>query len=150
VIVIISLKFSIFTRLGPIAAHLVKHVLQLVLGQGTALDVADGAESLAIFSPSSFRTGLIFCLPSFSRTLGRPQIRLRADDQARYTRTVMVHLRKPLFPHVLEAGGRRDAEADEEDVVWDMRVGADGRNPPDRPCRRAEGVWLVADPRRQN
>jgi hypothetical protein len=102
--------------------YLVEHVLELVLRQRTALDVLDGAElprhALAVLFPHGRHLLLCQLLPD-ARVV--PQIHLRADDEARHARAVVVYLGKPLLAHVLEGGGRGDAEADEEDVGLGVR-----------------------------
>jgi hypothetical protein len=131
--------------------HLVKYILQLVLGQGAALDVADGAELLGhlltVLLPHGAHLLLAQLLPHAGVV---PQIRLRAHDQARHAGAVVMHLREPLFPHVLEAGGRGDAEADEEHV----RLGVRERPQPvvillSGRVEEPERVWLVTDPKRE-
>ena len=86
--------------------YLIEYVLVLELCQGTALNVSDSTELL--------------CHP-FAHVLGHrlhlllrkllpyglitSQIYLCADYEAWDTRTMMVDLREPLFPHVLKRSG---------------------------------------------
>jgi hypothetical protein len=98
-------------------SYLVKHILELVLRQGTALDVFDSAEllghALAVLPPHGSHLLLSKLLPD---AVIVPQIDLGADNEAGDTGAVVVDLGEPLLADVLEGGGRCDAEADEEDV----------------------------------
>lgn len=60
---------------------------------------------------------------------------------------MVVYLRKPLFSHVFEGGGRCDGEADEEDVGLGVGEGSEAVVVFLAGCiKEAEGVWFVADP----
>lgn len=131
-----------------VPTHLVKNVLQLVLGERAALDVPHGTQLLghllAILLPHG-RHLLLAQLLAHAGIIA--QIGLGADDEARHARAVVVHLGEPLFPDVLEGGGRGDGEADEEDVGLGVRERAQavvillsGS------IEETEGIWLVADP----
>ena len=93
--------------------YLVENVLQLVLCQGAALHILDGAEflchPLAVLLPYR-RHLLLGQLVAHARVV--PQIYLGADYEAGHTGAVVVDLREPLLPYVLERGRRCDAEAD--------------------------------------
>ena len=97
--------------------YLIKDILQLVLRQRRALDVLDCAKfsrhPLAVFAlywGHPLLCQLIFYLGVLSK------IYLRADDQARHSRAVMVDLWKPFLADVFEGRGGCYGEADEKDV----------------------------------
>ena len=99
------------------AAHLVEHVLQALLGERRALDVLHSTQfpckSLALFSGD----GPLLLPLQLLQDLGVvSQVDLRADDQARHSGTVVVNFGEPLLLHVLERRRGGDTEADEEDV----------------------------------
>lgn len=50
-----------------------------------------------------------------------PQIHLRADDEARHSRTVMPDFREPFLLDVLERGRGGDAEANKENIRLRVR-----------------------------
>ena len=97
--------------------HLIKHILQLVLRQSTALHVLDGAQllchPLTILSPN--RAHLLLA-QFFAHAWVVSQIGLRAHDQAGDAGAVVVNLGEPLLADVLKGGRGGDGEADEEDV----------------------------------
>lgn len=101
-------------------AHLVKDILELELRQGTALDVFHGAQILGhpftVFL--SHRLHLLLG-ELFSYLWIIPQIGLRANDEAWYSRAMMVNFGEPLFPDVFKRCWRRNRETDEEDIcLW--------------------------------
>lgn len=100
--------------------YLIKHILQLILRQSTTLDVLDGTEilghALTIFPPDR---GHLLLRQLFPDARIIPQIHLGANNQAGNTGAVMADFREPLLADVLERSGRRNAEADEEDIgLW--------------------------------
>lgn len=103
--------------MGNGCTYLVEHVLQLVLGEGAALDVLDGAEvlghALAVLFPH--RLHLLFGeLIAHARVLAK--VDLGAHDEAGDARAVVVDLGKPLLPDVFKGSGGGDREAHEENV----------------------------------
>ena len=129
--------------------YLIEDVLQLILRQCRALDVFNGSQ---VFG-HSFSVFLANWLhPLFSQLLSDlriiTQIRLRADNEARYPGAMMVHLGEPFLPHVLERGWGCHAEAHEEHV----RLGVRQRTEAvivflTRCIKQAESVRFVADPK---
>lgn len=102
--------------------HLVKDILELVLGQGAALDVFDCAQLLGHPLAILFPHGVHLLLGELGHhLLILPQIHLGADDEAGHAGAVVVYLGEPLLADVFERGGRRDAEANEEDVGLGIR-----------------------------
>jgi len=85
--------------------HLIEHILQLELRQSRALNILDSAKilghALAIFSP--YRLHLLLAkLLAHLRIV--TQIGLSANNETRYARAMVVDLREPFFPDVLETG----------------------------------------------
>ena len=103
--------------LFEIGTHLVKDVLQTLLCQRRALHILHRAKlpskPLALFWGN--RT-LLLPRQLVQHLWVVPEIDLGADDEARHTGAVMVHLREPLLLHVLKRRGRRHAETDEEHI----------------------------------
>lgn len=100
--------------------YLVKHVLEFVLRQSTALDILHGAQvlchALAVLLPHRLHL-LLGQFLSHARVI--PQIDLCTDNEAGNARAVVVHLGEPFLADVLEGCGGGDAEANEEDVgLW--------------------------------
>ena len=96
----------------PCRAHstyLIEHILQLVLRQCRTFYVLDRAKILRHFLAilTSHRLHPLFCQLLFDLSI-LPQIDLGANDKARYTGAVVVHLWEPFLPHVLERRRRRD------------------------------------------
>jgi hypothetical protein len=133
---------------GHFPSYLIEHVLELVLRQRRALDVLDCAQL-------SRHPLAVLALDRRHPLLGQlvldrvvfPQIDLRADNQTRHARAMVVHLGEPLLTDVLERGGRRHGEAHKEDVGLGVREGAQavviflsGG------VEQAEGVGLITDP----
>jgi hypothetical protein len=83
--------------------YLIKHVLQLELRQSRALHVLDSAKvlghTLAVFFPHRLH---LLLAKLIAHLLVLAQICLSANNEARDTRAVVVDLREPLFPYVLE------------------------------------------------
>jgi hypothetical protein len=106
-------------------AYLIKHVLELVLRQGRALDVLDSAKlsrhPLTVLALDR-RHPLLGQLVLDRRVLA--QIHLCAHNQTRHPRTVVVYLGEPLLAHVLEGCGRGYGEAYEEHVRLGIRQGS--------------------------
>lgn len=102
---------------GEPCAYLVKHVLEFVLRQGTALDVLDRAQllghTLAVFF--SYGLHLLLCQLVLD-TLVFPQIDLCANYEAWNAGAVVVDLGEPFLADVFEGCGGCDTEANEEDV----------------------------------
>lgn len=101
-------------------SYLVKHVLEFVLRQSTALDVLHRAQilchALAILLPHRLHLLLGQFLPH-ARVI--PQIDLCSDNEAGDARAVVVDLGEPFLADVLEGCRGGDAEANEEDVgLW--------------------------------
>ena len=84
-------------------SDLIEHILQLELRKSRALDVLHSAKvlghTLAIFFPHRLHL-LLAKLLAYLRVIA--QICLSANNEARDARAVVVDLREPLFPHVLE------------------------------------------------
>jgi hypothetical protein len=128
--------------------YLIKHILELILRQGRALDVLDGAELLGHALARLSRYGPHLLPGKLLDDMGVvAQVDLRADDEARHARAVVVHFWEPLLAHVLERRRRRDAEAHQEHVRLRVRQRAEpvvvflaGR------IEEAEGVGFVTDP----
>ena len=84
-------------------AYLVEHILQFELRESRTLNVLDGAKvlghALAILFPHRLHL-LLAKLLAHLRVIA--QICLSANNEARDARAVVVDLREPLFPHVLE------------------------------------------------
>lgn len=86
---------------GP--AHLVKHVLQLVLRQRTALDVLDRSQVLGHPLAVLLCDGAHLLLGEFfPHAAVVSQIGLGAHDEAGDARAVVVNLGEPLLADVLE------------------------------------------------
>lgn len=104
-----DLQCAICTRK---ATNLVENVLQLVLGQSTALHVLDGAKflshSLSVFLTHRLHLLLRKLLPDAGIV---PQVCLGTDNEARYAGAMVMNFRKPFLSNVLERSRRRDAEA---------------------------------------
>ena len=102
---------------GGWKAYLIENILQLVLRQGTALDVLDSTQllshALAILFPHGGHLLLGKLLPDAAVV---PQIDLGADNEAGNAGAVVVNLGEPLLANVFERGGGCDAKADEEDI----------------------------------
>lgn len=101
-------------------SYLVKHVLEFVLRQSTALDVLHSAQvlchALTVLLPHRLHLLLGQLLP-YTRVIS--QINLCSDNEARYARAVVVDLGEPFLADVFERCGGGDAEADEEDIgLW--------------------------------
>jgi hypothetical protein len=97
--------------------YLVEHVLELILGQSTALHIFDSTELLGhafTILPPYWRHLLLSELLADARVVA--QIDLGADDEAGDAGTVMMNFGEPLLADVLEGGWGGDAEADEENV----------------------------------
>ena len=105
--------------------YLIKDILQLVLRQSAALDILDRPELLghALAVLLSYWLHLLFC-QLFPHLWVVAQVHLGADNEAGDAGAVVVDLRKPLLADVLERGGRRDAEAHQEDVGLGIRQGS--------------------------
>lgn len=102
--------------------YLIKHILELVLCQSGTLHVFHGAKflchAITVFLPDGLHLLAGELVPN-TRIVA--QIGLCANNQAGDTRTVVVNLGEPLFPHVLKGGGGGDGEANKEDIS--LRVG---------------------------
>lgn len=97
--------------------YLIKHVLELVLSQRAAFDIFHRAQvfghALAVLAADGAHL-LLGKLLAHAGII--PQVDLGTDNQAWDAGAVVVDLGEPLLANVFERGGRRDAEADEEDV----------------------------------
>lgn len=97
--------------------YLIENILELVLCQGRALDVLNGAKlschPLSVF-PLDRRHPLFRQLVLDSIVFS--QIDLCTNNQAWHARAVVVNFREPLLAYVFERCGRCDGEADEENV----------------------------------
>lgn len=101
---------------GP-QTYLIKHVLELVLSQRAAFDIFHRAQVLGHALAVLAADGAHLLLGKLFAHAGIiPQVDLGTDNQARDAGAVVVDLGEPLLANVFERGGRRDAEADEEDV----------------------------------
>lgn len=144
-----ALRPHVHTTWGWKPRYLVKHILQLVLCQGTTLDVLDGAQllchPLAIFLPHRLHL-LLRQLVLDAGIIS--QIDLRADYETGDAGTVVVYLGEPFLANVLERCRGGDAEANEEDIgLW---VGQGSQSVViflTGGIEQAQRVWLVADPR---
>jgi hypothetical protein len=97
--------------------YLIKNILQLELRERTAFDVLDSVQllshALTVFPPN--RRHLL--LHKFLSNAGVvPEVDLRADNEARNSRAVVVDFGEPFFANVFKGSGRRDAKAYEEYV----------------------------------
>jgi hypothetical protein len=102
--------------------HLVKDIFELKLRERAAFDVFDRAQVLCHPLAVLFPYGRHLLLGQLRYyLLIVPEIHLSADDQARHAGAVVVYLWEPLLADVFERGGRRDAEANEEDVGLGVR-----------------------------
>ena len=63
-----------------------------------------------------------FCDWMFSDPLGLPHIHLGTDEDDRHSGAVMVHLRVPLFQHVVERIRIRHRETNYEDVLQSSQL----------------------------
>lgn len=103
----------------------VKHVLEVLLRQRRALEVANGADL-----PGKSGTLLVVDrrLPSFPQLVDGisvfPQVELGTDKKDRNVWCVMLNFGNPLSGDVLERRRADDAEADEEDVGLRVREGS--------------------------
>lgn len=131
-------------------AYLIKHILELVLRQGTTLDVLHGAQllghPLAVLFPHRLHL-LLGQLVLDTRIIS--QIDLCTDYEAGDTGTVVMDLWEPLLADVLERGRGGHAEADEENIGLGVGEGSEsivifltGG------IKQAKGIWLVTNPRR--
>ena len=128
--------------------YLVKNILQLVLGQGTALDVLNRTEffghALSIFPAHGGHLLLGQLVPDTGIV---SQIDLGADNEARDARAVVVDLREPLLADVLEGSGGGDTEANEEDIGLRVRERSQSVVIFLTGCiEKSEGVGLIANP----
>ena len=101
-------------------AHLIEHILQLVLGQRRAFNIFDSTEVLghpfAVLLPYG-RHPLLGELLFDRRVLSK--IDLGPNNQAGNAGTVVVDLWEPLLSDVFKRCGGCDGEANEEDVgLW--------------------------------
>jgi hypothetical protein len=133
---------------GDLQAYLIEYVLQLVLRQRRALDILDCTQfsrhPLAVLALD--RRHSLFGELVLDRVV-LAQIDLGADNQARHARAVVMHLGEPLLADVLERGGRRHGEADEEDIGLGIRERAQAIVVfLSSGVEEAEGVGLVTDP----
>lgn len=85
------------------STYLIENILQLVLRQCRAFHVLDRAKILRHFFAilASHRLHPLFCQFLLDLSI-LPQIDLSANNEARNTGTVVVHLWKPFLPYVLE------------------------------------------------
>ena len=102
--------------------HLIENILELVLSERRALNILD--------SPKLFRHPLPIFFAYRGHLLLRelisdagviPQISLGTDNKTWNAWTVVVHFWKPFFSDVLKGSGRRNGEADEEDISLRIR-----------------------------
>lgn len=131
-------------------SYLVKHVLELVLSKGTALDVLNRAQllrhPLSILLPHWLHFLLGKLVP---HTAIVSQIDLCSDYEARNPRAVVMDFGEPFLPYVLEGGWRCDTEANQEDVCLWVRQGpqsiviflSGG-------IEQSKSIWLITDPKR--
>ena len=102
--------------------HLVKHVLQPLLRQSRALHIFDRPEFPCETFSHFTRHRSLFLSGEFLDDLAIvPQIDLRAEDEARHIRIVVVHLWEPLLLDVLKRRRGGDAEANEKNVCLRVR-----------------------------
>ena len=107
-----------FRRLDPEAqTYLVKHVLQALLRQSRALHIFHRSEfPCEPFSQFTRYRSLLLSSKLLNDLAVVPQIDLRADDEARHTRTMMVYFWEPFFLDVFKGGRRGNTKANEENV----------------------------------
>lgn len=100
--------------------YLVKHILELVLRQSTALDILDSAQLLCHPFTVLFPYRLHLLLGQLVLHAGViSQIDLCTDYEAWDARAVVVDLGKPFLANVLERCRGGDAEAYQEDIgLW--------------------------------
>lgn len=97
--------------------YLVKHVLQTLLRQSRTLHIFHRPKFPCKPFSQLTRYGSLLLSSKFLNDLTVvPQINLRAHDEARHTRTVMVYLWEPLFLDVFKGGRRSDTKANEKNV----------------------------------
>lgn len=107
------------------STYLIKHILELVLRQGTTLDVFHRAQlfghPLAILLPHWLHL-LLGQLVLDTRIVS--QINLCTNNQAGNTRAVMMNLWEPLLANVFKRSWRSDTKADKEDIGLRIREGS--------------------------
>lgn len=137
-----------FPRFRLEMAYLVKYILQLVLRQGTTLDVLDRTQLLGHSLAVLFPHGLHLLLRQLVFDTGIiSQIDLCANDEAGDTGAVMVDLGEPFLANVLEGCRRGDAETNEEDIG--LRVGERSQSVViflTSSIEQAEGIRLITNP----
>lgn len=101
----------------PHPTHLVKHVLQPLLRQSRALHVLHRSQFPCEPLTQLACDGSLLLSGKFLNHLAVvPQINLRANDEARHPRTVMMYLREPLFLDVFKRRRRGDTKANKKNV----------------------------------
>ncbi|RUS79403.1 hypothetical protein EGW08_012841, partial [Elysia chlorotica] len=105
---------------------MVKHVLQVFLGERRALHVADGADLFRQAQGVRLGDGLLLVLRELDEHLDVvAEVALRAHQDERRPGPVPADLGNPLLQHVVEGGRRHDAEAQQEDVRAGVAQGPD-------------------------
>lgn len=90
-------------RCIPVGSYLIKDILELVLSQSRALDVFDSAQFLGHAVTIFFADGLHLLAGKLLPNAGIvAQISLCTDNEAGDARAMVVHLREPFLPDVLE------------------------------------------------
>lgn len=107
------------------STYLIKHILELVLRQGTTLDVLHRAQlfshPLTILLPHRLHL-LLGQLVLDTRIVS--QIDLCTNNKAGNTRAMVVNLWEPLLADVFERCWRGHTKADEEDIGLRIREGS--------------------------
>ena len=102
------------------SSYLIENILQLVLRQRRALHVLDCSQ---IFGHALSVLFAYWLHPLFGQFFPYlwvlTQIGLRTNNEARYSRAMMMDFREPFLSNVLKGRGGCDTEADQEDVrLW--------------------------------
>lgn len=106
--------------------YLIENILELVLGQGGALDVLDGTQLLGHTVPVLLANRLhLLTRQLFADTGVIAQIGLRTDDQARNTRAVVVDLGEPFLAHVFKRRRGSHGKANQKDIGLGVRQRAE-------------------------
>lgn len=104
-------------RAQPLGTHLIEYVLQALLCERRTLNVLHGAEfSRKPLTRIGGNRSLLLSLQLLQDLGVISQINLRADDKARDSGAVVVHLGEPLLLNVLKRRGGSYTEADQENI----------------------------------
>ena len=116
-----SVRYIILVN-ETLTLYLVENILEFVLRESRALDVLNRSQILRHLLAGFPGDRAHLLLSELLADAGIvSQIDLRADDEARHTRAMMVHLRKPFLAHILKGSGGRDGEANEKDIGLGVR-----------------------------